>query len=225
MIEFRHVWVERQGRQILADVNFEVDRGEFVYLLGPTGAGKSTVLNLILYEEPPIRGNVFVGDYDSATIEERDIPFLRRRVGVIFQDYKLLRDRTVFENVSIGLEVIGQRPSAIKRRTLELLSELDLIHRRTSYPESLSGGEQQRVAIARALVNEPAILLADEPTANHDPESTERTMEILADVNGRGTAIVMATHDSALVGRFSRRTLYLHGGRLESSGVDVQAQV
>ena len=143
MIELRHVWVERGGRSILADVDFMVDRGEFVYLRGPTGAGKSTVLRLMLFEERPTRGGVFVGDFDSNTTQEQDLPFLRRRVGAVFQDSKLLPDRTVYENVAFALEVTGARRSAVKRRTLALLSTVDLVHKRGEYPDALSGGEQQ----------------------------------------------------------------------------------
>ena len=214
MIELRHVWVEREGRPILADVDLVVERGEFVYLLGPTGAGKSTVLRLMLFEERPSRGVVFVGDCDSETIQENDLPYLRRRVGVVFQDFKLLRNRTVFENVAFALEVIGTRRSVVKRRTLALLSMVDLVHKRGEYPSALSGGEQQRVVIARALLNDPFVLLADEPTGNLDPETTDLVMGIFSQVNARGTAVVMATHDEGLVERYRRRTLSLVEGRL-----------
>jgi cell division transport system ATP-binding protein len=224
MIELRHVWVERQGRQILSDVTFDVNRGEFVYLLGPDGAGKSTILSLILFEQRPTRGRVFVGDCDSATIGARRIPFLRRRVGMVLQNHKLLRDRTVFQNVAISLEVTGLRSSVVKKRTLALLSDVDLIHKRRAYPDALSGGEQQRVAIARALVNEPVVVLADEPTAHQDPEGTEQVMKILADANGSGTAVLMATHDVDLVNRSPRRTLYLREGRLQSPGEVVRSE-
>ncbi len=216
MIELRHVWVERGGRPVLMDMDFEVGRGEFVYLLGPTGAGKTTILRLMMFEARPSRGVVFVGDYDSESIQERDVPFLRRRVGVVFQDFKLLRDRTVFENVAFALEVTGARRSVVKRRTLALLSTVNLVHKRGEYPDTLSAGEQQRVVIARALLNDPFVLLADEPTANLDPETTDLTMEIFAEVNAQGTAVVMATHDVALVERYRHRVLSLVGGRLKA---------
>lgn len=214
MIELRHVWVERQGRPILRDVDFSIDRGEFGYLLGPTGAGKSTVLQLILFEERPTRGAVFVGSYDSETIQERDLPFLRRQVGMVFQNFRLLRDRTVYENVAFALEVTGARRSVVKQRTLSLLADVELLHKRAAYPDMLSGGEQQRVAIARALANEPFVLLADEPTANLDLDTTELVMQILAGANARGTAVIMATHDEDLAVRHRRRTLRLVEGRL-----------
>ena len=214
MIELQHVWVERQGRTILEDVDFEVARGAFVYLVGPTGSGKSTILRLLIFEEQPTRGVVFVGEYDSASLTESAIPYLRRRVGMVFQDFKLLRDRTVLENVALAMEVTGTHRQVVKRRTLSLLAEVDLIHKRGAYPSALSGGERQRVAIARALANEPFVLLADEPTANLDPEAADCVMGMLADVNARGTAVIMATHDTALVARHPRRVLRLMDGRL-----------
>ncbi len=214
MIEFQHVWFEREGRTILADLDFEVARGEFVYVLGQTGSGKSTLLRLLLFDPRPTQGVVFVGEYDSAMIQDRQTPYLRRRIGFVFQDFKLLRDRTVFENVAFALSVTGTKGSEVKNRTLKLLSRVDLMHKRDEKPTSLSGGEQQRVAIARALINEPYVLLADEPTANLDLESTERVMEILNDVNAKGTSILMATHDIGLVERHPLRTLTLDHGAL-----------
>lgn len=214
MIEFQHVWFEREGRVILSNLDFEVARGEFVYVLGQTGSGKSTLLRLAMFDPKPTRGVVFVGEYDSATIQDRQVPYVRRRIGFVFQDYKLLRDRSVFENVAFALSVTGTKGAEVKRRTLALLSQVDLLHKRDERPTSLSGGEQQRVAIARALVNEPHVLLADEPTANMDRESTDRVMEILGDVNARGTSILMATHDIGLVERHPLRTLTLDHGSL-----------
>ena len=214
MIEFRHVCFERQGRSILVDLDFQVDRGEFVYLQGPTGAGKTSVLRLMLFEERPSQGRVFVGDYDSESIREEDVPFLRRRVGMVFQDYRLLRDRTVFENVAFALEVVGTRRAGVKRRSLSLLSRVNLIHKAREYPDALSSGEQQRVGIARAMANDPHVLLADEPTANMDPETTEQVMAIFAEVNSRGAAVIMATHDTKLVAQHPRRALNLVDGRL-----------
>jgi cell division transport system ATP-binding protein len=214
VIEFQHVWFERDGRVILSDLDFEVDRGEFVYVLGDTGSGKSTLLRLVLFDQQPTHGVVFVGEYDSATVQDRQIPYIRRRIGFVFQDYKLLKDRSVFENVAFALSVTGTKGSEVKRRTLALLSQVDLLHKRDEHPTSLSGGEQQRVAIARALINEPYVLLADEPTANMDLESTERVMEILNEVNAQGTSILMATHDSGLIDRHPLRTLTLDHGAL-----------
>ena len=217
MIEFQHVWYEREGRVILSDLDFEVARGEFVYVLGQTGSGKSTLLRMMLFDQRPTQGVVFVGEYDSESSQERQIPYVRRRIGFVFQDYKLLRDRSVFENVAFALAVTGTKGSEVKRRTLALLSQVDLLHKRDEKPSSLSGGEQQRVAIARALINEPYVLLADEPTANLDRESTERVMEILSDVNAKGTSIMMATHDIGLVERHPLRTMTLEDGALMAS--------
>lgn len=214
MIELRHVWYEREGRQILRDVSLEVARGEFVYLTGTTGSGKTTALRLMLFEDRPTRGAVFVGDYDSETIQDRDLPLVRRRTGAVLQDLKLLRDRTVFENVAFALEVTGTGRRAAKRRSLALLSSVDLMHKRGDYPDSLSAGERQRVAIARAIANDPFVLFADEPTANLDPESTDRVLAIFSGANARGTAVVVATHDASLVARHPRRCLTLSGGRL-----------
>jgi cell division transport system ATP-binding protein len=208
------VWFERDGRVILSDLDFEVARGEFAYVLGDTGSGKSSLLRLVLFDQQPTQGVVFVGEYDSATIREREIPYVRRRIGFVFQDFKLLKDRSVFENVAFALSVTGTKGSEVKRRTLALLSQVDLLHKRDEHPTSLSGGEQQRVAIARALINEPYVLLADEPTANLDLESTERVMEILNGVNAQGTSILMATHDVGLVDRHPLRTITLDHGAM-----------
>jgi len=218
VIELQQVHVERQGRPILSGVDFVIDRGEFVYLVGATGSGKSTILRLIIFEEQPTSGVVFVGEFDSQTVRESDIPHLRRRVGVVFQDFRLLGDRTVYENVALALEVTGTHRSSVKRKTLSTLSAVDLLHRRDVHPDVLSGGERQRVAIARALVNDPFVLLADEPTANLDPEATDQVMSIFADVNARGTAVVMATHDPAVVARQARRTLRLSQGTVHDGG-------
>ena len=221
MIELQHVEVERQGRPILVDVDFEINRGEFTYLVGQTGSGKSTILRLIIFEDLPSSGVVFVGEYDSQRVRDADIPKLRRRVGVVFQDFKLLRDRTVYENVALALEVTGVSWPLVKRKTLGMLSEVDLIHKRDVYPDVLSGGERQRVAIARALVNDPFVLLADEPTANLDPETTDQVMAIFAKMNARGTAIIMATHDVDLVMRYPRRTFRLIDGKVEEESLHV----
>lgn len=214
MIEFQHVWVERDGRALLEDIDFEVDRGEFVYVLGSTGSGKTTLLRLLMLEERPTRGVVFVGQYDSSSVLDRDIPQVRRRVGMVFQDFRLLRDRSVFENVAFALEVTGFPRKEVKQRTLSLLANVDLLHLRAVLPSSLSGGEQQRVAIARAMINEPFILVADEPTANLDRESADQVLSLFNEMNVRGTAVLMATHDLSILERHPRRAIRLEGGRL-----------
>lgn len=217
MIELQHVWFERQGRAILQDVGFEVEKGEFVYLAGPTGAGKTSLLRLMLFEDRPTRGAVFVGDYDSETIRESDLPYFRRRVSMVYQDLQLLADRTAYENVALAAEVTGARRSEVKQRALAQLSAVNLLHKRGELPDSLSAGERQRVAIARALVNEPHVLLTDESTANLDRDATEMMMDLFAGVNARGTAVVMATHDTEMVRKRPRRTLTLVDGRVESA--------
>ena len=218
MIAFRDVGVEQQGRLILADVNFELERGDFAFLLGPTGSGKSTVLQLILFERRPTKGVVLVGEFDSETIRDRDIPALRRSVSMVFQNHRLLQDRTVYENVAFAMEVTGTPRSVVKRRTLALLADVELMHKRSVRPGALSSGEQQQLAIARALANEPFVLLADEPTANLDPETTDLVMKILAGVQARGTAVLVATHNEALVSRQRRRVLLLEDGRIVHAG-------
>jgi len=214
VITLWQVGVEQQGRRILANVDFEIERGEFAFLLGPTGAGKSTVLQLILFERRPTSGVVMVGDFNSETIRERDIPALRRSVSMVFQNHRLLQDRTVYENVAFAMEVTGTPRSVVRRRTHALLADVELMHRRSVRPGALSGGEQQQLAIARALANDPFVLLADEPTANLDPETTDLVMRILANVQARGTTVLAATHNEALVSRRRQRVLRLEDGRI-----------
>jgi cell division transport system ATP-binding protein len=186
-----------------------------VYIIGPTGVGKSSILKLIYFDEFPDSGTIIVDQYSSAKIKLRDIPFVRRKLGVVFQDFKLLPDRNVFENVAFSLRVTGAPSSIIKKKVLLVLNEVGLGHRRNHYPRELSGGEQQRVAIARALVNEPTILLADEPTGNLDPKSAVETLEILENINKRGTAVLMATHNYSLIKQFPHQTLSLFEGELK----------
>ncbi len=219
MIALRQVGVEQQGRRILADVDFEIERGEFAFLLGPTGSGKSTILQLILFERRPTSGVVMVGGYDSESIRERDIPALRRSVSMVSQNHRLLQDRTVYENVAFAMEVTGTPRSAVRRRTHTLLADVELMHRRSVRPGALSGGEQQQLAIARALANEPFVLLADEPTANLDPETTDLVLRILAEVQSRGTTVLAATHNEALVSGRRQRVLRLEDGRIAGGGV------
>jgi cell division transport system ATP-binding protein len=197
----------------LDEVNLEVKSGEFVYLVGPTGAGKSTVLKLIYMEEFPYEGFVIVDRYNSMHIRKHEIPYLRRKIGIIFQDFRLLQDRDVFENVAFALRVTGTRRREIKRKTLRALAEVGLSHKSRKMTNELSGGEQQRVAIARAIVNEPLILLADEPTGNLDPQTSTEVMQVLAKVNAKGTAVLMATHNYELVNRSGNRKVTIQHGR------------
>ncbi|RMH79263.1 MAG: cell division ATP-binding protein FtsE [Calditrichaeota bacterium] len=214
MIEMFNVSVIMGNRPILENVSLKIHKGEFAYVIGPSGAGKTTLLRLIYMDVFPSRGNVIVDRYSSANIRRHQIPHLRRKVGVIFQDFKLLPDRNVFDNVAFALQVIGTPRREIKPRVLAVLSRVGLHHKRYHMPENLSGGEQQRVAIARALVNEPFILLADEPTGNLDPTVAEGILELLESINRSGTAVLMATHNYNLIRRFPHRTLMLEEGKI-----------
>ena len=199
---------------VLDDISLEVGKGEFVWLTGPSGAGKSTLLRLLFCAEKPSDGQILVGGRNTARLSQRGIPFLRRNIGVVFQDFKLLENRTVLENVGYALEVIGCSDAEIRERALKRLDQVGLAHKAQSLPQRLSGGEQQRVAIARALVNEPAIVLADEPTGNLDPGLTDQILELLFSANARGCTVVVATHDRGLLARHPKRTIALHMGKL-----------
>ena len=198
----------------LSDVNLVLGKGEFVFLTGPSGAGKSTLLRLIMAAEEPTRGQIIVGGRNLARIDRRGIPFLRRNIGVVFQDFKLLPNRSVFENVALTLEVQGLPAREGERRVAAMLERVALGHRARAYPPQLSGGEQQRVAIARALVGDPAILLADEPTGNLDPELTVEVMDLLTACSARGTTVLVATHDVGLLDRYRKRVVRLAEGRI-----------
>lgn len=203
-----------RGTAALTDLTFEIGKGEFVYLTGPSGAGKSTLLRLIFRAEQPNAGQLLVNGRNTARLSRSAIPYLRRNVGVVFQDFKLLPRRTVLENVAIVLEVLGHSRRDIRRRALFLLGQVGLPHKAQAYPQSLSGGEQQRVAVVRALAGDPQILLADEPTGNLDRDSALGVMQLLDEANARGTTVIVATHDPSLLARGERRTLCLEHGRL-----------
>jgi len=213
MIRIHNLKMKYSTGDGLSSVNLEVKKGEYVYLVGPSGAGKTTVLKMIYMDEFPSQGYVIVENYNSLDIKVREIPFLRRKLGIIFQDFKLLDDRDVFENVAFALRVTGARRKDIKKKTLRALAEVGLSHKSRKMPNELSGGEQQRVAIARAIVNEPSILLADEPTGNLDPKTSVEITHILDKVNVRGTAVLMATHNYELVNNTSRRVVSIKDGR------------
>jgi len=215
MVEFSHVWKKYSNWNILEDVTFRIERGEFVLLTGPCGVGKSTVLRLIYMADVPTQGYVRVDEFRSDTIRRKEIPLLRRKVGVIFQDFKLLTDRNVFENVAFALRVTGAKRNEMKRRTLQALSSVGLAHKRNAMPFELSGGEQQRAAIARALVKEPFLLLADEPTGNLDGQAASDIFELLDRVNARGTAVFVATHSDRETAHSHHRTFRLRDGRLD----------
>jgi cell division transport system ATP-binding protein len=204
----------------LRDVSFELQKGEFVFLVGHSGAGKSTLLRLLSMADRPTSGELKVSGYSSATVKEQEIPMLRRRMGIVFQDYRLLSDRTAAQNVAFALEVTGTSESVIAPRVVKLLSQVGLGHKLDAFPHELSGGEQQRVAIARALANEPFLLLADEPTGNLDDRATHAIYLLLREINARGTAVLMATHDVAMIQRSGQRFLELEQGTLVYDGTD-----
>jgi cell division transport system ATP-binding protein len=202
------------GSWALHDITLEIGKGEFVFLTGPSGAGKTSLLRLLFAAERPSDGQILILGRNVGRARESAIPPLRRRIGVIFQDFKLLPRRTVEENVRLALDVVGTPARAARARTFGMLKQVGLQHRRHHHPLSLSGGEQQRVAIARALVNEPELLLADEPTGNLDPDMALEILELISSAAARGTTVLVATHDQTILRRYRRRTLRLEGGRL-----------
>jgi cell division transport system ATP-binding protein len=215
MVRFTHVFKEyARAGMALQDVTFHVGKGEFVFLTGPSGAGKSTILKLVFLEERPTQGEVKVSGVSSVSIRGRDVPRLRRKMGVVFQDFRLLEDRTVEANVAFALEVTGAEASAIGPKVSRLLGQVGLASKATSLPRELSGGEQQRVAIARALANDPMVLIADEPTGNLDDRATRGVFQLLRDINASGTAVIMATHDLELIKRAECRMIEMNHGEI-----------
>ncbi|WP_025733527.1 cell division ATP-binding protein FtsE [Carnimonas nigrificans] len=215
MISFEHVGKRYGGRfEAVADLNFSIERGEMVFLTGHSGAGKSSVLKLLTCLERPSRGKVVVGGRDLNTLRNSQIPFYRRQIGVVFQDHQLLFDRTVFDNVALPLLIQGIPPQDAARRVRAALDKVGLLYREKALPIELSGGEQQRVGIARAVVNKPALLLADEPTGNLDPQLSADIMRLFEDFNRIGTTVLLASHDLALIARLRHRILRLRQGRL-----------
>lgn len=202
------------GTTALRGVTVSIEAGEFAYIVGPSGAGKSTFIKLLYREEKLDKGSLTVGKFDLAKIKKRDVPLLRRSLGVVFQDYKLLPKKTVFENIAYAMEVIGEKPRNIKKRVMEVLDLVGLKHKIRSFPNELSGGEQQRIAIARAIVNNPKVLIADEPTGNLDPENSWEIMNLLERINLQGTTILMATHNSQIVNTLRHRVIAIEDGRV-----------
>ena len=215
VIELSNISIGFDNRPLLKGVNFKLRNGEFCYLIGPTGIGKSTILKMLYRDVVPENGTVRVTDMPVNKLSLRQIPMLRRKLGIVFQDFQLLPDRNVHDNVAFALQVTGEKPKFIKQRVLEVLSMVGLSHRRKNMPTDLSGGEQQRVVIARALANEPRILLADEPTGNLDPKATKEIMDILKQINNRGTAVLMITHDYSIVKRYPYRTVRILDGKIQ----------
>ncbi|MEX2656609.1 MAG: cell division ATP-binding protein FtsE [Balneolales bacterium] len=218
VISFNGVSVRFDDRTLFRNVNFTLGRGEFVYLIGATGSGKSSILKLIYRDLQPEDGTVHVAGIDVTSLKNRKVPELRRSLGIVFQDFQLLPDRNIYDNVAFALEVTGKRRSVIKQRVLEVLSMVGLSHRRHNMPDDLSGGEQQRVVIARALANEPRLMLADEPTGNLDPEAAHSIMDLFRMINNRGMAVLMVTHNYDMVKRYPYRTVKIENGNLIEIG-------
>lgn len=210
------------GSVALQDVNVHIEPGEFVFLVGPSGAGKSTFIKLLFREVLPTEGSIYVDGIDLLNLKHDEIPYMRRKLGIIFQDYRLLPDRTVYENVAFAMEVIETPRRKIKRTVLNVLDLVGLRSRANSYPNELSGGEQQRIAIARAIVNNPRLVIADEPTGNLDPETSWEIMQIFKEINETGTTIIMATHDKDIVDAMGKRVIAIEKGNIvrdEANGV------
>ena len=217
MIQAFHVYKQYdRDSSALSDVTVHIEKGEFCFLTGPSGAGKTTFLKLVFREELPTQGQILVGGRNVTVIPRSQIPALRRSIGVVFQDFKLLTRKTILENVSFVLRILAVPAKERKRRAFQALRAVGLHHKMHAYPLQLSGGEQQRVAIARALINEPMLLLADEPTGNLDPERAQEIMGLFQEVNSRGTTVLVATHDPEMIQRMGKRVLALDGGRLTS---------
>ena len=202
------------GSTALDDISFFIERGEFVFIVGPSGAGKSTFIKMLFREVLPSAGSIRINDVDILNLQPKEIPYMRRQLGIIFQDYRLLPDRTVYDNVAFAMQVIEAPYRQIKRRVMNVLDLVGLRRRAYAHPNELSGGEQQRIAIARAIVNSPALVIADEPTGNLDPETSREIMEIFQEINNSGTTIIMATHDKQIVDSMSKRVIAIENGEI-----------
>ena len=221
MIECNHVYKQyKNGTNALYDLNISVEQGEFVYIIGPTGSGKSTLIKLLDGEETPTKGDVNVVGINVGKLRPRQVPLYRRNIGVVFQDFRLLRAKTVFENVAYALEVINMKKKPIRKRVSEVLDLVGLKSKEGSFPNQLSGGQQQRVAIARAIANRPKVLIADEPTGNLDPALSFEIMTLLQEINNLGTTMLVVTHDQNLVELFNKRVISINEGLVVSDGTE-----
>lgn len=221
------VKVYDNGITALNGIDIHIEQGEFVYVVGPSGAGKSTFIKMMYREEVPTSGDIRVADYDVPHLRNSEIPYLRRQIGVVFQDFKLLPNLTVYENIAYAMEVLEKSPKQIKNRVMEVLRLVGLKQKARMKPAELSGGEQQRVSIARAIANMPRVLIADEPTGNLDPDTSWEIMDILEEINAQGTTVIMATHNKAIVNQMRHRVIVIENGRIsrdeEKGGYDFEA--
>lgn len=215
MIEMKDVYKQYNNGVMAANgFNVHIKQGEFVYVVGPSGAGKSTFIKMMYREERPSKGDIIVNGINLAKIKNSRVPYLRRNVGVVFQDFKLLPSLTIYENIAFALEVIEEYPKQIKKRVMEVLDLVGLKHKARMLPNELSGGEQQRVSIARSIVNTPKLVIADEPTGNLDPETSWDIMNIFEEINNRGTTVIMATHNREIVNTIKHRVIAIENGRI-----------
>jgi len=216
VVEFKNV-VKKYSNETLAlsNVNFSIKKGEFAFLVGPSGSGKSTILKLILKEEDPTEGEVFVNGYDLSQLKRKEIPSFRRSLGVVFQDFRLLPNKTVYENVEFAMQITEALPKEIRRQVPMALALVGLSRKANAYPNQLSGGEQQRVVLARALVNNPSLIIADEPTGNLDPETAWEIMKLIQEVNYRGTTVIVATHEKGIVDKMKKRVIAIEKGEIK----------
>ena len=224
MVEFRNVSkTYDNGTEALRNVSLNIDKGEFVFIVGASGSGKSTFLKLIMHEESPNSGEIIVNGRKLSTVRHRDVPYLRRTMGIVFQDFRLIDKMTVFENVAFAMHVVGASPRSIRKRVPYILSLVGLQDKARCYPTELSGGEQQRVGLARALVNNPSLIIADEPTGNIDPTLSYEIVDLLNEINRRGTTVIMVTHEHTLVKRFHRRVVEINNGCVVADSARVPA--
>lgn len=215
MIEMKDVYkTYPNGVLAVNGISVKINQGEFVYVVGPSGAGKSTFIKMMYREEKPTKGSIVINGVALESLKEREVPYLRRKIGVVFQDFKLLQKLTVYENVAFALEVIGEQPKNIKKRVLDVLDLVQLKHKARFFPDELSGGEQQRVSIARSIINNPSVLIADEPTGNLDPDTSWEIMRLLEEINNRGTTILMATHNKEIVNTIRKRVIAIEDGKI-----------
>lgn len=214
MLSIQNVYFDYANQPVFSDLNLEMNSGDFAFIIGKSGSGKTTLMQFIYFNLLPQSGNIILDNFNSATIKNKDIPLIRRKVGVVFQDFKLLKNRNIYDNLAFVLEVTNTPGKEIKRKVHNVLSEVGLSHKRMNMPDELSGGEKQRVSIARALLNDPILILADEPTGNLDPETSNEILDLLLKINKQGTAVLVATHNYDLVRKVNTRIFKIEDGKV-----------